>query len=94
MQYGTGGEILQRCASGKAVILEYIPYEEVVKSQKGTILRKESYRLAPSLIKQLQILFGKKAYRKIMLASVFFPIHHKLRNMIEKYLLYKQKHIK
>ena len=86
-----GNTILCRCTSDGGVKLGSIEYSEVVKSQKGTILRKNSYAYSPQLIKKCRNILGSETYRKTMLKPMFFQIHCKLKSMIEKHLLNKMR---
>lgn len=89
-----GNTLLRQCADEKNLILDDIDYSEVVKSQKGTILRKKSYLYASNISKYYKAVLKNKVYCNIMCTSFFFKIHCKLKNLVEKYLLYKQKHTK
>lgn len=89
-----GEELLQQCAKDEVVAIDDITYGLVVKSQNGTILRKSSYHYTPNLTKYYKTILGNKIYRKIMLMPFFFPIHCKLKNLMERYLLYKQRQSK
>lgn len=89
-----GENVIQQCASDKKIALENIPYNEIIKSQNGTILRKKSYRHTPDVAKLYRTILNNKIYRKIILTPHLFQFHLKLKNIIEKYLLYKQRHSK
>ena len=84
-----GNNILCQCANDGGVSLDNIEYSEVVKSQKGTILRKNSYVYSPDLMNKCRSVLGNETYRKIMLKPMFFQLHCKSKNMVEKYLLNK-----
>ena len=89
------GEILiQQCANDKDIILENISYDESISSQNNTILRKRSYRYTPNVTKLYRTILNNKVYRKMVLTPVLFQVHCRLKNFIEKYLLYKQRHSK
>lgn len=89
-----GKELLELCAQDGTIILENIDYEEIVKSQRSTILRKSSYRYSPILTKYYKSILGNKIYQEVMLIPILFSIHCKFKHLIEKYLLYRQRHLK
>lgn len=89
-----GENIIKQCANDKGIILEYISYDELMKSQNVTILRKKSYRHTPNITKLYRKILDDRMYRKIVLTPLFFQVHCRLKNLIEKYLLYKQRHSK
>ena len=90
----TGNTLLRQCANEKNLILADIDYSEVVKSQKGTILRKKSYLVAPNICKYYRVVLKNKVYRNVMCTPTLFQLHCKLKRLVERYLLYKQKHSK
>lgn len=89
-----GNTLLQQCANEKNLILDDIDYSEIVKSQKGTILRKKSYHYVPNISKCYESILKNKTYRHIMCTSVLFLFHCKLKDLVERYLSYKQIHTK
>ena len=82
-----GIEILFACSNDGYIKLESISYDEIKQSQRGTILRKNSYRNKANLIKAYRKLINNKWYRYIALNSITFPIHCKIKDKFEKYLL-------
>lgn len=82
-----GEYILQQCMKDKKIVLEPISYDEAIESQKGTILRKRSYIVAPNIVKLYRKVLNSKIYRKIMLKSSLFYIHCNINSLIERYLI-------
>ena len=89
-----GNTLLRQCADEKNLILDDIDHSEVIKSQKGTILRKKSYLVAPNICKYYRVVLKNKAYRNVVCTPTLFQLHCKLKKLVERYLLYKQKHSK
>ena len=84
-----GNAVLCRCASDGGVNLDNIEYSEVVKSQKGTMLRKNSYAYSPNLMQKCRNVLGNETYRRIMLKPMFFQLHCRIKSRVEKFLLKK-----
>ncbi len=86
-----GERILCLCSESQNIEFRIINYEEVIKSQKETILRKNSYKRL-SMAKYYKRIIESKFYHQIFLIPLFFSIHCKIKKYIERFLLYKMKH--
>ena len=79
-----GEDILQNM---NEVFIESLPFEKVKLSQKGTIVRKQSYRVLPKLTNRFFHILSNRYYRKIVLLhKILFNIHYKLRGDFENYM--------
>lgn len=85
-----GERILRICSNSQNIKLEEIDCEEVISSQKETILRKNSYKTS-SIAKFYKTIIENKLYHTIALIPLFFNIHCKIKKFIENYLLHKIK---
>ena len=85
-----GEGILQRCAMEGYIELKEFSYDDIVKSQSGTISRKNSYRHAKAANRYKKIINNRK-YHNLAINPMFFNIHIQLKNRIEKFLLHISK---
>lgn len=88
VENASGGiSLLRQCHEDGYIVLERIPYPNVLESQAGTINRKKSYRNRPQLSSRYFNFIHTNIYRKIALTPFFFNLHCKLKARIEQYLL-------
>ncbi len=86
-----GELLLNACYKFGYIKLEKIDYEEIIKSQKKTILLKNCYR-KEIIAKYYKRILLNKYYHKINLIPPFFKIHCKIKDIVEKYFLNKALH--
>lgn len=70
--------------------LKEFSYDDIVKSQSGTISRKNSYRHAKAANRYKKII-NNRTYHNLAINPMFFNIHIQLKNRIEKFLLHISK---
>ena len=85
-----GEGILQRCKMDGYVELKEFSYNDIVKSQSGTISRKNSYRHT-QIDNRYKRMVSNKTYHNLAINPMFFNIHIQLKNRIEKFLLHISK---
>lgn len=90
-----GEKIIDQMCESEYLNLEEISYEEVEKSQIGTILRKKSYIQNKNLTECYIKILNNRLYRSLILNySLMFKIHCRIKMKFEKYLLRKQQNLK
>ena len=80
----TGETLLQELLEKKYIYAESIPNENLLKSQKSTIQRKQNYKKNPKLRDLLILVNHNKLYHKLIwLHPFFFKLHIKIKNSLE-----------
>lgn len=85
---GKDKSLLELCCEDGYIILDTISESVAIASQRGTILRKESYKTSKLLVNFYFTLINNIHYRKVIFySSIFFNIHLFVKKYFERYLL-------